>query len=128
MDTCLSCYFQNFVAQGLTFAYKLENLGHYYLLYQDLMEHWKKILPVSIFEVQYERLVDKPGYEIKRLLDFCGLEWNDACRDFHRTKRDTRTASYDQVRRPIYTTSKKKWKKYEKHLETLKQALGYVEN
>jgi hypothetical protein len=127
LDTCLSCYFQNFVAQGLTFAYNLENLGHYYRQYQALMEHWRTVLPVRFHEVQYEHLVEEPEGQIASLLEFCGLEWDDACLEFHKTKRDVRTASYDQVRKPLYTSSKKKWKKYEAHLEPLKLALGMEE-
>jgi len=125
MDTCLSCYFQNFVAQGLTFAYNLETLGHYYLLYQDLMEHWRRVLPVRMHEVQYEHLVEDPEGQIASLLEFCGLEWDEACLNFHQTKREVKTASYDQVRKPLYSTSKKKWKKYEANLAPLKKALGY---
>jgi tetratricopeptide (TPR) repeat protein len=127
MDTCLSCYFQNFVAQGLTFAYDLENLGHYYRQYQDLMAHWREVLPVRLLELDYEHIVEEPEGQIASLLEFCGLEWDDACLEFHKTKRDVRTASYDQVRKPLYTSSKKKWKKYEKHLDPLKQALGLEE-
>ncbi len=127
MDTCLSCYFQNFVALGLTFAYNLEHLGHYYRQYQDLMAHWREVLPVRLLEVEYEHIVEEPEGQIASLLEFCGLEWDDACLEFHKTKRDVRTASYDQVRKPLYTSSKKKWKKYEKHLGPLKQALGLEE-
>jgi tetratricopeptide (TPR) repeat protein len=127
MDTCLSCYFQNFVAQGLTFAYNLEHLGHYYRQYQDLMAHWREVLPVRLLEVDYEHIVEEPEGQIASLLEFCGLAWDDACLEFHKTKRDVRTASYDQVRKPLYTSSKKKWKKYEKHLDPLKQALGLEE-
>ncbi len=124
LDTCLSCYFQNFAAQGLTFAYDLEDLAHYYKLYAQLMEHWQQVLPVQMLEVQYEDIVDQPHKEITRILKHCHLQWEDACLDFHTNKRDTKTASYAQVRQPIYTSSKRKWKKYEKHLGPLKQALA----
>lgn len=127
MDTCLSCYFQNFVAQGLTFAYNLEHLGHYYRLYQELMEHWREVLPVRMHEIDYEHLVEEPEGQIASLLEFCGLEWNEGCLEFHKSKREVRTASYDQIRKPIYKSSKKKWKKYEPYLAPLKQALGYEE-
>jgi hypothetical protein len=91
------------------------------------MAHWREVLPVRLLELDYEHIVEEPEGQIASLLEFCGLAWDDACLEFHKTKRDVRTASYDQVRKPLYTSSKKKWKKYEKHLGPLKQALGLEE-
>lgn len=123
LDTCLSCYFQNFVAQGLAFAYDLQNLGHYYRLYQDLMNHWHQVLPYPIYDLQYEKLIKEPEREIRKLLEFCALDWHPGCLRFYETKRDIKTASYDQARKPIYKTSVGRWKNYAKYLEPLRQAL-----
>ncbi len=123
MDTCLSNYFQNFAAAGLGFTYNLEDLGHYYRLYLDIMDHWKKVLPVKIYDNNYEELVQNPRENIKKLLDFCGLSWYEGCLEFYKTKRDVKTASYDQVRKPIYKKSVARWKRYEKHLEPLRKIL-----
>lgn len=122
-DTCLSNYFQNFAAAGLSFAYNLEDLGHYYRLYLDIMQHWREVLPITFYESQYEELVKKPREKIKELLDFCELDWYEGCLEFYKTKRDVKTASYDQVRKPLYTKSVSRWKRYEKHLEPLKKVL-----
>ncbi len=122
-DTCLSNYFQNFAAAGLGFAYNLEDLGHYYRLYLDIMEHWRKVLPIKFYESQYEELVQNPREKVRALLDFCELEWYEGCLEFHKTKRDVKTASYDQVRKPLYKKSVARWKRYEKHLQPLKQVL-----
>ena len=122
-DTCLSNYFQNFAAAGLGYSYNLEDLGHYYRLYLDIMDHWKKVLPTKIYENEYEELVQNPKEKIKEILDFCGLSWYEGCLEFYKTKRDVKTASYDQVRKPIYKKSVARWKRYEKHLEPLKKIL-----
>jgi tetratricopeptide (TPR) repeat protein len=126
-DTCLSCYFQNFVAAGLSFAYDLQNLGHYYKLYDQLMKHWCEVLPIQVYESQYEDLVTDPETNVRRLLACCNLEWNDNCLNFYKNSRDTKTASYDQVRQPIYTKSVGRWRNYEKHLGPLFEALEGVE-
>ena len=124
LDTCLSNYMQNFAAAGLSFSYDLENLGHYYRLYQGIMEHWRQVLPLPIYELQYEDLVADPEGEIPRLLEFVDLPFDEACLEPHKAKRQTKTASYDQVRQPIYRKSAEKWRKYEKHLGPLMEALG----
>ena len=124
IDVCLSCYFQNFAATGLQFSYAQESLGHYYRLYRRLMDHWRKVLPMPIYELHYERLTAQPEAEIRKLLEFCDLEWDDACLDHTRSGIRTVTASYDQVRRPIYTNSVQRWKRYERHIQPLIKALG----
>jgi tetratricopeptide (TPR) repeat protein len=124
MDTCLSCFFQNFGAAGLAFAYDLESLGHFYRLYQGLMDHWRAVLPNPMLELDYEALVDEPEAQTQRLLAFCDLPWDDACLRFHEARRRTTTASYDQVRRPIYTSSVARWRRYEPYLAPLKRALA----
>ena len=124
LDTCLSCYFQNFFAPGLNFSYDLWNLGHYFRLYEQLMQHWKSVLPGQILDLDYESLVYHPPEHITRLLDFCGLEFHESCLRFYNSQRDVKTASYDQVRQPMYTSSAGAWKRYEHYLQPLKQALG----
>ena len=124
LDTCLSCYTRQF-AVGQSFSYDLEELGKYYGSYLDIMEHWNNVLPSgSIYNIQYENLVDNTEKEARALLEFCNLDWSDQCLEFYKNKRNIRTASVTQVRQPIYKSSKQRWKKYEKHLSPLIEALG----
>ncbi|BAV33885.1 sulfotransferase [Sulfuricaulis limicola] len=122
-DICLSNYFIDFGA-GLGFTYDLEALAYTYKAYQELMEHWKAMLPIPILDVQYEELVEEPRSHVEAILKFCGLEWEDACLDFHQSKRQVMTASYDQVRRPLYKSSKARWKNYARQLEPVSRILG----
>jgi tetratricopeptide (TPR) repeat protein len=124
VDNCVSC-FTNLFRRAQEHTYDLAELGQYYALYSRLMEHWRKVLPVSAFlEVQYEDIVADQEAQARRLIDYCGLEWNAACLDFHNTKRPIRTASVTQVRQPIYTSSVERWRHYEKFLGPLLDALG----
>lgn len=123
LDTCLSCYFQ-FFDRGQEFTYDLANLGLYYRQYERLMLHWRKVLPLDMIDVSYEQLVANPEAEIRRLVDFCGLDWDPDCLTYHQSARPVRSASVWQVRQPIYRTSLEKWRVYEKHLGPLKKALG----
>ncbi len=123
VDTCLSCYQIHFPA-GQEFTYDLTELGRYYRLYRRLMDHWRAVLGDRVFPIAYEDLVAAPETHMRALLDFAGLPWQDACLDFHKTERQIRTASAQQVRRPIYRTAVQRWKKYEKHLGPLLEALG----
>ncbi len=124
IDTCLSCYFQNF-ADPLPFKYDLGHLGHYYRQYERLMDHWRRVLPLPVFELRYEELTaDQEGVS-RRLVAFCGLDWDERCLRFHETCRPVRTASSLQVRRPIYRSSVGRWKRYEGHLRTLLETLGH---
>ena len=118
LDTCLSCYFQDFTGVH-TYAYDLKNIGTFYLSYMEMMRHWRELLPLPIHELVYEDLVGDPEREIRRLLNFCGLEWDDACLNYHRSGRTIRTASYDQASRPIYKGSVARWRNYEKHIGPL---------
>ena len=105
LDTCLSCYALLF-AHGHEFSYDLSELGHYYRLYQTIMAHWRKLLPAErILEVDYEMLVNDTETQVRRILDYCELPWNDACLNFHKTDRLVTTSSFDQVRSPIYKSS-----------------------
>ncbi len=99
----------------------------HYHQYRRLMEHWVKTLSIPILEIDYEELVANQEAVTRRMLAFCGLEWDPACLDFHRSSRHVETASYEQVRHPIYTKSIERWKHYEKHLGPLREGLerGY---
>lgn len=123
VDTCLSIYSLPFTASH-SYASDLAQLGAYYRQYQDLMAHWKKVLRIPILEVQYEEIVANQEEMTRRMVAFCGLEWDDRCLSFHESERVVTTPSYDQVRRPIYTKSVARWKHYERHLEPLLAALG----
>jgi tetratricopeptide (TPR) repeat protein len=122
-DTCLSIYFQNFTGQH-DYAYDLRQIGLYYREYLRLMDHWRglgTLLPM--IEVDYETLVQSPEMQLPRLVEFCGLPWDDACSRFYATDRVTKTASYNQVRRPLYMSSIGRWRHYERHLGALLEAL-----
>lgn len=124
VDTCLSCYSKHFSGEQL-FAYRLDELGQFYRDYEQLMAHFRELLPPECFiEVDYEAVVDDLEGQAQRLIDFIGLPWNDACLAFHETRRIVRTASVSQVRQPIYTTSKGRWHEHAAHLGPLLEALG----
>lgn len=123
MDNCMSIFTHHF-SEAHGYNTSLEKLGLYYREYNRLMGHWKTALPLEIFEVQYEHMIADQEAVTRKLIDFLDLEWNDACLNFHETERSVQTISKWQVRQPIYTTSVKRWKQYDKHLGPLKQALG----
>lgn len=123
MDSCFSCFTQHFT-QVIVYTRTLEDLGHYYQLYEDLMTHWHHVLPTKILDVQYENMVENTEEMSRKIIDYVGLEWDDACLNFHQTERKVKTASLEQVRKPIYSSSVGKWRNYEEFLEPLKQALG----
>ncbi len=118
IDTCLSCYSQNFDS-AISFAYNLADIGAFYNEYRRAIAHWKDILDLPIYDVVYEDLVADPEPEMRGLVEFLGLEWDLRCLEFHKQHRTVHTASNDQVRRPLYTSSVAKWKRYEKHLTPL---------
>ncbi|MFQ5509574.1 MAG: sulfotransferase [Leptospirillia bacterium] len=122
IDTCLSCYQQMF-AGGMSFSHDLGHLGFYYREYERLMAHWREVLEVPLLEVQYESLVSDQEAISRKMIEHVGLPWDDACLNFHESGRSVGTASYDQVRQPIYQTSVARWKHYEKHLGPLIDAL-----
>ena len=125
MACCFSGYKQLF-AEGQEFTYDLEDVGLYYRDYVDLMDHWDTVLPGKVLRVQYEDVVNDTVHEVRRILDYCGLPYEDACVNFHETKRSVRTPSSEQVRQPIYTSGLEQWRNYEAWLEPLKSALGPV--
>lgn len=122
IDSCLGSYKQLF-ARGQPFTYDLYELGEYYLQYQRMMDHWHAILPGRVLDVQYEDVVADLEGQVRRVLDYCELPWEEACINFHETERPVKTASSEQVRRPIYTSSVQLWRNYEKHLGPLIEVL-----
>lgn len=123
-DVCLSIYQRSFTVTH-SYSYDLGELGHYYRGYRRLMDHWRAVLPEGAFlDVRYEDTVADQEGQTRRILDFCDLEWEDACLDFHKTERIVSTASLEQVRKPMYQSSVARWKRYEKHLTPLFDALG----
>ncbi|WP_323760398.1 tetratricopeptide repeat-containing sulfotransferase family protein [Maricaulis sp.] len=123
MACCFSGFKQLF-AEGQEFTYGLEEIGHYYRNYVALMDHWDRVLPGQILRVNYEDVVSDLEGQVRRILDYCDLPFEQACIDFHATERAVRTASSEQVRQPIFDAGVAQWKKFEPHLDPLKRALG----
>ncbi len=120
IDTCLSCYFQQFFT-SLNFTLDLSDLAHYYREHQRLMAHWRAVLPPGfILDVPYEELVADQEAWSRKMLQFVGLEWDDRCLEFHKNKRQVVTASAWQVRQKIYRSSVARWRNYEKFIGPLK--------
>ena len=125
MGSCFSGFKQLF-AEGQEFTYGLEEVGTYYRDYVELMDHWDKVLPGQVLRVQYEEVVADLDTQVRRILDYCGLEFEDSCINFHETDRSVRTPSSEQVRQPIYQSGIEQWKNFESNLDPLKQALGPI--
>ncbi|MFW6415702.1 MAG: sulfotransferase family protein, partial [Thermodesulfobacteriota bacterium] len=125
-DTALSNFQQNFRAKHgmLGYSVNLEWTAQHINDYHRLMQHWRQVLPIPIFDLSYEALVQDQENTTARLLEFIGVPWEDSVIDFHKTERAVRTASVTQVRQKIYATSQKKWKKYEDHLAPLLENLN----
>ncbi len=125
MDNCLSCFAQNFAAEGLGWSTDLRDLGHQYCQYQRIMAHWRAVLPPGrMLEIDYEDTVADLETQARRLVDFAGLEWDESCLDFHKTERAVVTASREQVRNPIYNTSVGRWRRYGDGVAPLVEALS----
>ena len=122
MDTLWSCYAQNFHTD-VAYACDFHNLAAYHKAHNRVMEHWRNLLPKPIHNVRYEDLVADPETHIRRIVDAIGLEWDDRCLDFHRTDRSVQTTSLWQVRRPMFSSSIGKWKRFEPHIAPLREAL-----
>ena len=125
MATCVANYRQLF-AQGKNQSYDLMELGEYYLQYATTMDHWDEVLPGAVLRVDYEDVVADLEGQVRRILDFCGLPFDAACVEFHRSDRPVNTASAEQVREPIYTTGVDFWKHYEPWLDELRDVLAPV--
>lgn len=120
-DISLSCYFRKF--NSLDWTWDLEDIGHVYNDYLRTMRHWHEVLLLEIHVVDYERLISEPESTTRSLVEFCGLPWDDACLEFYKGDQAVRTASQVQVRRPIYSTSVARWKRYAEHLGELERVL-----
>ncbi len=122
LDSCFGSYKQLF-AEGQPFTYDLVELGEYYLQYQRLMDHWHKVLPGKVLDVQYEDVVADLEGQVRRILEYCELDWEESCLNFHETSRSVKSASSEQVRRPIYTSAVNTWRHYESNLGALIETL-----
>lgn len=123
MAACFANFKQLF-AQGQEFTYSMDDIANYYADYVRLMDHWHSILPGQVLTVQYEDVVEDLETQVRRLLDFCGLEFEEACLCYYEKDRAVRTASSEQVRQPIYRDAMNQWMNYERHLLPLRQALA----
>jgi hypothetical protein len=123
----MACCFGNLkqlFAQGQEFTYSVEDIARYYRTYLELMRHWDAVLPGRVLRVHHEDVVDDLEGTVRRLLDYCELEFEPACIEFHKTERSVRTASSEQVRQPIYREGLDQWRHYEPWLQPLREALG----
>jgi tetratricopeptide (TPR) repeat protein len=120
---CFSNYKQLF-ASGQQFTYSISDIARYYRMYVELMDHWTTALPGRILRVQHEEMVDDVEANVRRILEFCGLEFEPGCVEFHKTARSVHSASSEQVRLPIYRSGVDQWRRYEPWLGPLKEALG----
>ncbi|HEX4144616.1 MAG TPA: tetratricopeptide repeat protein [Pirellulales bacterium] len=118
VDTCVSCFSRFF--NTVPFSYDLAELGGYYRWYRELMDHWRSVLPAdAMLDVSYEEVVDDLEQQARRLIDYCGLPWDDRCLSFHENSRAVFTSSSVQVRRPLYRSSLARWRRYESYLQPL---------
>jgi tetratricopeptide (TPR) repeat protein len=123
LDTCVSCFMQNFdPSHG--YNADLETLGRYYREYEKLMDHWREVVPLRLFEISYEELVKRQEAVTRQLISFLGLPWEDNCLAFHENARPVTTPSRWQVRQPLYGSSLNRWKLYDSHLGPLRKGLG----
>ena len=123
VDTCFSIFTQMLNPQTHGYSTSLENIGVFCREYKRLMDHWREVLDIQMIEVDYEKLVENQEVESRRLIEFCGLEWDDHCLRFYESQQTTYTLSYDQVRQPMYKSSIGRGQKFEKHLGPLIEAL-----
>jgi sulfotransferase family protein len=125
LDTCVSIFMQKFQA-GHNYSNDLKMLGQFHRAYAGLMDHWTRLFPQAILELNYEESVDQFELQARRIIAHIGLEWHDACLNFRSTERPILTASKWQVRQPIYRTSVERWRRYAKHLGPLIEGLGDI--
>ncbi len=123
LDTCLSCFFQEF-STAHAYTRNLADLGAHYRDYARLMQHWRSVLRVPVLALQYEELVAEPERVMRALVDFCGLPWDPACAEFHQSGRVVATLSASQVREPLNARSIGRWRRYTAHLGPLRAALA----
>jgi len=125
MAACFSGYTQLF-ARGQSFTYNLSDIGRYYRDYVSVMDHWDEVVPGKVLRVQYEDVVSDTETQVRRMLDYCGLPFENSCLQFHQTERAVRTASSEQVRQPIYSGALEHWRNYDPYLDELKASLAPV--
>jgi Sulfotransferase family len=122
LDACWSCYRQHF-AKGQPFTFDLTEIGQYYLEYQQLMDHWHAVLPGRVLTVQYEEVINDFETQLRHLLEYCELPWEDRCLRYYETARPVRTPSAEQVRQPLYDSAIGHWRHYEQALGELIEVL-----
>jgi hypothetical protein len=124
MATCWSIYKSNFKNKGNGFSCNLNDLAGFYGIYTDLMDFWHQLFPDKIYDLCYEDLTTNQEKETRKLLQYCELDWDENCLDFHKNKRAVQTASSLQVRQKMYQGSSETWKKHESYLQPLIKALS----
>jgi hypothetical protein len=125
MDTCIANFRQLFApTPQYNYSFDLLDVGRYYIGFDRLMAHWNRLLPDRILEIDYEDIVEQQAASTRKLLAFCGLDWDDACLSFERNAAPVATASAVQVRSPIYRSSLGRWKRYGESVEPLRQLLA----
>jgi len=124
VDTCLSCYLERLTPASSPWAADLHHLGLYYREYERLMTHWREAANVKMLEIDYEELCADSDAASHRIIDFCGLPWNDVCLRSHEGRGADTTLSYDQVRRPVYRTSVGRAERFGALLDPLREALS----
>jgi len=123
LDVCFS-NFKVLFNRGYEYSYDLDDLANYYIAYKRLMDHWASVIPgENLYRISYEAIVSDQEQESRRLVAFCGLDWQDACLEFYKNRESVTTASLAQVRQPIYRTAVARWRNYEKHLEPVARRL-----
>ena len=125
--SALACCFSNYkqlFASGQQFTYSIDDIARYYRMYVELMAHFDDVLPGRVLRIQHEDVVDSLEANVRRILEYCELEFEPGCIEFYRTKRTVHSASSEQVRRPIYREGVDQWRHYEPWLGPLKEALG----
>lgn len=124
LDTCLSVYAQHIDQKSMPYASDLDDIAHYFVQYRRLMAHWKALYPDAILDFDYDAFVNEPQPALERLLKFLGLSWEERCLAFHEQKSTVKTASYWQVREPLYRRASGRWRNYEVHLGGVRAALA----
>ena len=128
MAICWSIYQHYFPNEGLGFAYNMQDLAKFYNSYTEIMAFWHDLFPNQIYDISYEDLTTNQEEETRKLLNYCDLDWDENCLNFHSNKRTVKTASSLQVREKMYQGSSEVWKKYETHLNPLINGLNYYQN
>ena len=125
MDICWSNYKNFFSSIKMNYANNFKNIAAFYNLYLNIMNYWKNKFGKEIYDIDYENLIKNPEKEIKNLVSFCGLDWNENYLKFYENKKTVSTASLAQVRSPLYKSSIKKWEKFSEELNELKKLINY---